>query len=282
MVGKLLQNHSWLKVPEIEWDLTTERVLTMEYCEGVHIDDVDAVHAQGVDPQFVSECVGKMYADMIFKFGYVHCDPHPGNVLVRKDTATGRPQIVLLDHGLYTQLTNKFRLDYARFWTTVLRSDIEGLKHYSEVLGVGPLYGLFACMVTGRSWEAITEKGISQESTKGEADEIKQNAQKYVVQIADVLAKVNRQMLLIFKTNDLLRAMEHTLGTQNAMAGFVQMSKSCIRCLSQEEVRKARTRSERIRASLSAQWANLRISAYELFLWFRSTIVGRALSIGYS
>ena len=43
-----------------------------------------------------------MYADMIFKFGYVHCDPHPGNVLVRKDRATGRPQIVLLDHGLYT------------------------------------------------------------------------------------------------------------------------------------------------------------------------------------
>ena len=62
-----------------------------------------------------------------------------------------------------------------------------------------------------------------------QADEIKQNAQKYVVQIADVLANVNRQMLLIFKTNDLLRAMEHTLGTQNAMAGFVQMSRSCVR-----------------------------------------------------
>ena len=47
-------------MPEVEWDLTTERVLTMEYCDGVHIDDVDAVHAQGVDPQFVSECVGKV------------------------------------------------------------------------------------------------------------------------------------------------------------------------------------------------------------------------------
>ena len=43
-----------------------------------------------------------MYADMIFKFGYVHCDPHPGNVLVKKDPVTGCPQIVLLDHGLYT------------------------------------------------------------------------------------------------------------------------------------------------------------------------------------
>ena len=60
MVGKLLQHHSWLKVPEVEWDLTTDRVLTMEYCDGVHIDDVDAVLAQGVDPQFVSECVGKV------------------------------------------------------------------------------------------------------------------------------------------------------------------------------------------------------------------------------
>ena len=49
----------------------------------------------------------------------------------------------------------------------MLRSDIEGLKHYSEVLGVGPLYGLFACMVTGRSWEAINT-GIAKETTANE------------------------------------------------------------------------------------------------------------------
>ena len=65
------------------------------------------------------------------------------------------------------QLTNKFRLDYTRLWTSALRSDIEGLKHYSEVLGVGPLYELFACMVTGRSWGSITT-GIAQETTAGE------------------------------------------------------------------------------------------------------------------
>jgi aarF domain-containing kinase len=42
-----------------------------------------------------------MYADMIYKFGYVHCDPHAGNILVRKND-TGTDEIVLLDHGLYT------------------------------------------------------------------------------------------------------------------------------------------------------------------------------------
>ena len=37
---------------------------------------------------------------MIFVHGYVHCDPHPGNVLVNK-TKQGNTEIVLLDHGLY-------------------------------------------------------------------------------------------------------------------------------------------------------------------------------------
>ena len=42
-----------------------------------------------------------MYADMIYKFGYVHCDPHAGNILVNKNE-NGVDEIVLLDHGLYT------------------------------------------------------------------------------------------------------------------------------------------------------------------------------------
>ena len=47
----------------------------------------------------VTEQLGKLYSEMIFVQGVVHCDPHPGNVLVKK-TQHG-PQIVLLDHGLY-------------------------------------------------------------------------------------------------------------------------------------------------------------------------------------
>lgn len=42
-----------------------------------------------------------MYSEMIFVNGFVHCDPHPGNVLVRKRPDTGKAEIVLLDHGLY-------------------------------------------------------------------------------------------------------------------------------------------------------------------------------------
>ena len=54
----------------------------------------------------VSRDLGKLYSEMIFVNGYVHCDPHPGNVLVNK-TKEGT-QIVLLDHGLYQVLIKEF------------------------------------------------------------------------------------------------------------------------------------------------------------------------------
>ena len=54
-------------------------------------------------------------------------------------------------------------------------------------------------------------------------------------EIANVLAFVNRQMILIFKTNDLLRNIESSLGTANSMGSFIQMSKSCISVLQVRE-----------------------------------------------
>lgn len=49
----------------------------------------------------ISRHLGKMYSEMIFVNGFVHCDPHPGNVLVRKRPGSEKAEIVLLDHGLY-------------------------------------------------------------------------------------------------------------------------------------------------------------------------------------
>lgn len=50
----------------------------------------------------VLDKLGKLYSEMIFVQGYIHCDPHPGNLFVRKTTAG--VQIILLDHGLYQVL----------------------------------------------------------------------------------------------------------------------------------------------------------------------------------
>ena len=260
-VARIFKDCAWLKVPRIHWPFTTDRVLVMEYCPGGHVNDVDWLRSQGIDTHDVSRKIGELYSKMIFGDGYVHCDPHPGNVLVQK-SISGRTQIVLLDHGLYTQLSNQFRYDYADFWNAIIHRDISAIKTSADKLGVGMLYGLFACMVTGRSWSSI-QKGVDvAERTAGESAEIKANAAKYLKEITDVLAFVNRQMILIFKTNDLLRGIESSLGTKRSMASFIQvrltwenhvlkvqpfqMSRSCIEVLKEKQLVEADTKIARL------------------------------------
>lgn len=53
-----------------------------------------------INPYEISDKLGQLYSEMIFNRGFVHSDPHPGNILVRK-SEKGSTDIVLLDHGLY-------------------------------------------------------------------------------------------------------------------------------------------------------------------------------------
>merc|ERR1712045_1056674 len=102
------------------------------------------------------------------------------------------------------------------------------------------------------------QKGIDKaEKNSAESQEIKE--------IADVLAFVNRQMILIFKTNDLLRNIEFTLGTQNNMSYFVQMSRACMKVLRAEERRICQNNWCLIKSSIGGQWDQLKISFYQVF-----------------
>merc|ERR1719167_1819882 len=277
-VARIFKDCAWLKVPRIHWPFTTDRVLVMEYCPGGHVNDVDWLHSHGIDTHDVSRKIGELYSKMIFGDGYVHCDPHPGNVLVQKSTS-GRTQIVLLDHGLYTQLSNQFRYDYADFWNAIIHRDISAIKISADKLGVGMLYGLFACLVTGRSWSSI-QKGVDvAERTAGESAEIKANAAKYLKEITDVLAFVNRQMIHIFKTNDLLRGIESSLGTKRSMSSFIQMSRSCMKVIYERKLLNASTKISRWKINVSGKWAQFKISCYEVFLFIYWSRLGSILRL---
>lgn len=58
-------------------------------------------------------------------------------------------------------LTEEFRLDYCRLWQSLICTDMKRVKKYSQRLGAGDLYPLFACMLTARSWNSVS-RGISE------------------------------------------------------------------------------------------------------------------------
>lgn len=90
----------WLKIPKIYWDISTKRILVMEYLEGGQVNDLDYIKENKIDPFEVANKIGQLYSHMIFINGFVHSDPHPGNILV-KNNKKNQLEIILLDHGLY-------------------------------------------------------------------------------------------------------------------------------------------------------------------------------------
>ncbi|XP_073098170.1 aarF domain-containing protein kinase 1 isoform X4 [Manis javanica] len=199
-VAQMLKHFDFLKVPQIYWELSTKRVLLMEFVDGGQVNDRDYMEKNKIDVNQISRHLGKMYSEMIFVNGFVHCDPHPGNVLVRKRPGTEKAEIVLLDHGLYQD------------------------------------------------------------------SEIRNNAANYLPQISQLLNDVPRQMLLIFKTNDLLRGIEAALSTRASSSSFLSMSRCCVRALAAHKRKRTCSFFRRTQISVSEAFRLWQINLHELAL----------------
>jgi predicted unusual protein kinase regulating ubiquinone biosynthesis (AarF/ABC1/UbiB family) len=91
---------SHVRVPRIHWgNLTTQRVLAMEFIDGVKINDADGVARQGVSRDDLVAWASRAFLHMMFRDGFFHCDPHPGNLIV-----DGKGRIAIIDFGMNERL----------------------------------------------------------------------------------------------------------------------------------------------------------------------------------
>jgi len=86
-------------IPKVFIQHCRQRLLVMEFIEGLRPDDIDGLKAAGFDPQIIAENGTHIILKMILRHGFFHADPHPGNIFIRGDN-----QIVLLDHGMAASL----------------------------------------------------------------------------------------------------------------------------------------------------------------------------------
>lgn len=87
--GMNFKHSSRIRIPKVFQELTTSQVLTMQYCKGRRVDDLEFIRDMGIDPKKVAKVLVEAFAEMIFVHGFVHGDPHPGNILVSPDEKQG-------------------------------------------------------------------------------------------------------------------------------------------------------------------------------------------------
>ena len=205
--------------------LCNRRVLTMNFEEGGYITDLDHIKKLDLQRTDVSSLVSRIFCEQMYRHGFVHCDPHEANLLVRSHPYhKGKPQVVLLDHGLYRELREEFRIGYARLWRGLIVGDENTIKEECQKMNSGPAYTLLAAMLTMRPWDDIVSDDVNRlknKNTKGEAVMLRGYAKKYFKHIVKLLGDVDSDMLLLLKTNDCLRHVDKKLGTPVNSAAVV-------------------------------------------------------------
>ncbi|ORX57597.1 ABC1-domain-containing protein, partial [Hesseltinella vesiculosa] len=222
---------SALVVPAIIW--AQRRIICMEYIEGARVDNLSYMKDHGIDPNKVSLEITRIFSKMMFLDGFVHCDPHPGNLLIRPNankTQGYNFDVVLLDHGLYRQLTTDMRTDFAQLWTALIRGDEPAIETYSLRVGCRPGYHrLFASLLTGREWHTIMASDLATARTSTEIKRVSGRSKLHLHRVAAILACLPRIVFLLLKTSDLVRHLNETLLSSKAGAQrtYVTMAQFC-------------------------------------------------------
>ena len=213
-----------LVIPDVMW--SKRRILVMEYVAGHRLDDLDYLDNNGLDRDEVSAALARVFNEMIFGHTPLHCDPHGGNIAIRKNQKR-KPHnfdLILYDHGLYRDIPQKLQRNYAKLWLAVIDSNEKDMRKYAyEVAGIGDEdFPLFASAITGRDYMTATKSVISERSDQekevisdamgdGLLQQVRSDSHVHSVKgvvanfgkLVQLLGKVPRIFLLILKTNDL-------------------------------------------------------------------------------
>jgi aarF domain-containing kinase len=170
-------------IPTVYRDLSSKRIMTTEWIEGVRLWDKEALSAPwlggrgkgspgakgaplpppkstrdnngtgflkpernewrgrrgrgglGLSLKEVMTTMIDLFSAQMFLWGLVHCDPHPGNIFIRRQP-NGHAELVLIDHGLYISMTPKFRHQYCQFWKAMMTFDNDTVSKITSEWGV--------------------------------------------------------------------------------------------------------------------------------------------------
>ncbi|KAK9056819.1 hypothetical protein SSX86_024183 [Deinandra increscens subsp. villosa] len=98
------RNIKWVRVPQVFWDYTSTKVLTLEYVPGIKINNLDVIKQRGYSRSRISSHITESYLIQILKTGFFHADPHPGNLAIDVDES-----LIYYDFGMMGEIKSLTR-----------------------------------------------------------------------------------------------------------------------------------------------------------------------------
>jgi predicted unusual protein kinase regulating ubiquinone biosynthesis (AarF/ABC1/UbiB family) len=124
-----------VRVPRVVWSHTTRRVLTLENVQAIKITDYAAISAAGIDRAEVAARLFDTYLQQIFRDGFFHADPHPGNLFVAPGADGADWRLTFVDFGMTGRLSPALRAGLREAAIAVGTRDSARLVRAYQTLG---------------------------------------------------------------------------------------------------------------------------------------------------
>lgn len=125
--------NSAIRIPKIYWDFSTKNVLTMEYIEGIRVNDLKKMDEKGYNRKVIAERLAHSIFHQILMEGFFHGDPHPGNVLVLPGEV-----IALMDFGMVGRLDHDMKFQFASLVISLKRGNTDAIIKAVSRMGLIP------------------------------------------------------------------------------------------------------------------------------------------------
>lgn len=132
-IGRQFKDNPSVLIPKVYWSYTTPTILTMQYVDGIKVNEFEKLKRLGVHHKRLAQRIVHALFHQIFNEGFFHGDPHPGNILVLPDET-----IVFLDFGLIGRLTPQMKEHFASLVIALMRQSTEGVVETVARMGLVP------------------------------------------------------------------------------------------------------------------------------------------------
>ncbi len=147
-------NDENIEIPEVIWDMSTEKVLCLSYLKGIKISNIKELKSKKYDLSKISEIGAISYLKQLVNFGFFHADPHPGNLAVADSG-----KLIFYDFGMMGNITSNLQKRIGSMVQSAALRDASSLVSQlqeagliSQEIDIGPVRRLVRLMLK----EALT------------------------------------------------------------------------------------------------------------------------------
>lgn len=136
--AEAFENDPRIQTPNVIWERSAKRVLTLTDVSAIKISDVEGLVAAGINPNAVAAELARATFEQFFVTGFFHADPHPGNIFITKAPEGAAVDFTLtyIDFGMMGQVSEELKANLQRFLFAVASRDARAWVVACERLGV--------------------------------------------------------------------------------------------------------------------------------------------------